>query len=146
MEKTRLIEEYFKWERSKLIVDSSFLNHQEIYSHTRLPVIKKYPSNQNTPIFFASRDSNKIERIYQLNFNLINHEVEYGSLEMVLNYSQELGYFDDNGVCPCSIIEINNKSRLYYCGWNLSKKTPFSCAIGLSERKLNNEIPNNDNR
>ena len=140
MELNKLIEEHISWENPKLVVDPSGLNHPAIFSHTRLPVIKKFPKEQQTQIYFASRDVNKIERIYQLDFNINNFEVDYGSLKLVLDYSQELGFFDDNGVCPCCILEINDKSRLYYCGWNLSKKTPFSCAIGVSERQFKNEI------
>ena len=47
----------------------------------------------------------------------------------------DVGYFDDNGVVPCTVFEDNGKYYMYYTGFNLGVKvrmTYFS-GLGISE-------------
>lgn len=44
----------------------------------------------------------------------------------------ELGTFDEFAVYPTSIIEYENKYRLYYAGWTRMKSVPFNTSIGLA--------------
>ena len=53
--------------------------------------------------------------------------------EKIINIPRgELGTFDEHGVMPTSLININNQIFLYYIGWNLATSVPFRNAIGLA--------------
>lgn len=103
-------------------------------SHCRLPVSYKFSHTSQVPLLFASRDFNGIERIYETCVCLDTLLAETKAVHMVLDYNKLPGTFDDNGVCPCSLLNDGKKDTLYFCGWNIHKKVPFSCALGVAER------------
>ena len=49
------------------------------------------------------------------------------------------GAFDDNGVIPCSVINIDQKIFLYYAGYQISKRVKFTAYGGLSVSDDNGE-------
>jgi hypothetical protein len=49
----------------------------------------------------------------------------------------EAGCFDDNGVNPLSIIRRDNLIFLYYVGWQLGVKVPYTLFVGLAVSKDN---------
>ena len=59
--------------------------------------------------------------------------VENINTKPILDFGENLGAFDDNGITPCCILNCNHRKLMYYCGWNVHVKIPFTCAIGLAE-------------
>ena len=44
----------------------------------------------------------------------------------------ELGCFDDVGVMPSCIVNVDGAKLLYYAGWNTSTTVPYRISIGLA--------------
>ena len=42
------------------------------------------------------------------------------------------GTFDDNGVVPSSVVQVGNQLRLYYVGFQLQRKIPYTMFSGLA--------------
>ena len=124
------------WRSSKLLISSSEICPKiQCRSHLRIPVSKKFTSSGTIPILFASRGlSDGLERIYEITCSLDITSSSSNDVKLVLDYSKKPGTFDDNGACPCTILDNGSTELLYYCGWNIHKKVPFSCAIGLAKR------------
>ena len=115
------------WSETTLLVEAKRLKDidPDAHSHARLPVSVKESDSGNIRIYFASRSTQNIEKIYQIDANIRTKYVDYATLRMCLDFSPSLGSFDDNGVCPCSVIVEDNIEYLSYCGWNIHKKVHF---------------------
>ncbi|GIV33639.1 MAG: hypothetical protein KatS3mg031_1174 [Chitinophagales bacterium] len=120
-----------QWEKKGLIF-KPVKEHWWMQSHCQLPVA--LPIGENTyRIYFAARD----ERQYS---HVGFFEIDIRDPHRVLRYSKEpvllpgdIGYFDEHGVYPASIISKNNQLYLYYIGWNKGCEPPlFYAAIGLA--------------
>ena len=57
-------------------------------------------------------------------------EVVDVSKEPLLEFG-DVGYFDDNGVVPCTVFEDNGKYYMYYTGFNLGVKVRMTYFSGL---------------
>lgn len=57
-------------------------------------------------------------------------EVLYVSREPLLEFG-DVGYFDDNGVVPCTVFEDDGKYYMYYTGFNLGVKVRMTYFSGL---------------
>jgi len=101
-------------------------------SYARIPIID-HVENSLFHIYFAARDHTNRERIFKLLFNIQTLEVKKIFKNPLLDFGENLGAFDDNGVTPCSLINHNKVKYLYYAGWNIHAKIPFTCAIGLAK-------------
>jgi len=44
----------------------------------------------------------------------------------------EAGFFDEDGVMGCQILEVGKRKHLYYIGWNRGVSVPMRNAIGLA--------------
>jgi len=95
--------------------------------------------NNNINVLFSARDEYNKSRIGVVtlssqNPSLIIKEHENISLDL-----GSPGSFDDSGVMPSSIINIEGIYYLYYIGWNERKIIPYHNSIGLaiSEDGLN---------
>ena len=90
-------------------------------------------------VFFSARDvdnrSNIGWAILDLNSN--GELIEY-STDAVLTPG-ELGCFDDNGVSPSCVREIDNKLHLYYIGWNPGSTVRVHLFGGLAISEDNGE-------
>ena len=68
-------------------------------------------------------------------------DVEAGNVENILKvYDAPLlhpgprGSFDDSGITPTSIVQIDeHRKYLYYCGWNRKVSVPYALSIGCAE-------------
>lgn len=45
------------------------------------------------------------------------------------------GAFDDSGVVPACLVDVDGRSFLYYLGWNLGRTVPWRNSIGLAIRE-----------
>jgi hypothetical protein len=59
-------------------------------------------------------------------------DVIFISQDAILDIGED-GMFDDNGICPTSIIRIDNKLLMYYFGFQLGVKLPFYMFSGRAE-------------
>ena len=83
-------------------------------------------------IYVGFCDENNIGRIGFVDVNPNNpSEVIKISKKPVLDIG-DIGCFDDNGVVPVSILNINNKIYLYYVGFQLGVKVPYFMFCGLA--------------
>jgi hypothetical protein len=124
-----------KWKKKGLIFCADGISDQMI-SHARIPVANHFQDDE-FEIYFASRDNSQRERIFKLRYDILKNKVLEVKVDPLLDYGDTLGAFDDNGICPCSIIDFKGEKRLYYAGWQKQVNTPFSCAVGLAVSKDN---------
>ncbi len=100
-------------------------------SHAYLPTAEVI-ENQCIRVYFASLDENKFGRIGYIELD-INHPKRILNLatEPVIHIG-EIGTFDDCGVNPSCIINVNNKKYLYYIGWQRAERVPYMLFSGLA--------------
>lgn len=81
------------------------------------------------------RDKNGISRIGYLDLDAHNPSNVLGmSKTPVLDIGQP-GFFDDNGVVPCAVIQREEGIYLYYAGYQLAHKVRFVAYTGLAISK-----------
>ena len=119
-----------KWVKKGLI----FKPNKRFYwmqSHAQVPTVDFLGSNIYR-IYFASRDKNQKSHIGYFDFNIEKLKILKISKKPVL-VPGEIGFFDEDGVYPSSIINIGKKKYLYYIGWSKGAKPPlYHASIGLA--------------
>ena len=101
-------------------------------SYARIPILDQ-GSGSRYPLYFGSRDATNRERVFKATLDMETLTVTDIDTQPVLDFGENLGAFDDNGVSPCCLVNVGERKLLYYCGWNIHVKIPFTCAIGLAE-------------
>jgi len=109
-----------------------FQQNQDGYStHAQVPVVDASHADY-WRIYFSSRN----DKNYSLPFFI---DVAAGKPEKIIRQSEgsifnvgETGAFDQHGVMPTEIININGLDYLYYIAWNQEGDKPFSNSIGLA--------------
>ena len=82
-------------------------------------------------IFFSSRDQYNQSYGSYLDYDIQELKIIIPPPKKPLIIHGSIGYFDDSGVTiSCYLKELN---ALYYMGWNLMRKVPFSNQIGKLE-------------
>jgi hypothetical protein len=83
-------------------------------------------------VYFASYDSDGRGRIFSLELN-INDPSRILNLvtEPIIDLGR-VGYYDDNGIIPSDILEVDGKLYLYTIGFSLKNKVIFDAATGLA--------------
>lgn len=121
----------FKWEKIGLIF-SPKKRFNWMYSHCQLPVADHLGGDEYR-VYFAARSHKQISQIGSVDLNITNPKEVYNiSSKPILN-NGELGHFDEYGVYPSSIINLNNKKYLYYIGWIRGYESPmFYASVGLA--------------
>lgn len=83
-------------------------------------------------VYFSGRDENNVSHIGWALLDITEpHRILDISQTPVLSPG-ELGCFDDNGVTPSSIVQINGKIYMYYVGWKPRCTTRFGVVAGLA--------------
>ena len=109
------------WNKVGLIYDNQ--------SYNALPV-GTFIDNHILRIYASSRNNDNISFPFFIDYDL---QIQKVINEKIINIPRgELGTFDEHGVMPTSLININNQIFLYYIGWNLATCVPFRNAIGLA--------------
>jgi hypothetical protein len=104
-----------------------------LVSHAANPVVLGRDDG-SVRVFFASRDARNRSHVASVDLELepAGARVTRVASEPVLSPG-ELGFFDDHGVYPSSIVERDGSLLLYYTGWNPSSTAPvFYTSIGLA--------------
>ncbi|MBQ7457469.1 MAG: hypothetical protein IJS54_07700 [Desulfovibrio sp.] len=101
-------------------------------AYARIPILDHLEGDFYT-VYFGSRDATNRERIFRATLDMEHLRVFDVDLSPVLDFGENLGAFDDNGITPCCILNVHGRKLMYYCGWNIHVKIPFTCAVGLAE-------------
>lgn len=100
-------------------------------SHVQIPTVLDRKDGR-LQIFFSSRD--------QQNRSLVGSMfVDAADPKKILNVIADPilelgcpGSFDDCGVMPSSVVQINGTVFLYYIGWNVRNTVPYHNSVGLA--------------
>lgn len=101
-------------------------------SHCMIPT-PEYLNENSYRIYYSGRNSKNqsIITYADLIFRKGNVDVKYSN-KPILELGK-LGTFDDNGVTPSCVLNINNKQKLmYYIGWNPGSTTRMNLYGGLA--------------
>lgn len=118
------------WEKKGLIYNSNN-DFKWSKTHAQVPIVDKV-STKKWRIYYATRN-NKNES----NTSFIEVEANkpqniiYKHNKPILEKG-ELGCFDDSGIMPTCILNINKKIFLYYIGWTTGMSVPYRNSIGLA--------------
>ncbi|MCJ8346304.1 hypothetical protein MJH12_12235, partial [bacterium] len=84
-------------------------------------------------VYFACRDESQRSQIAYIEFDInCPKEILKISETPVLRFGK-MGYFDEHGVYPSSIVKMDNKLYMYYIGWSKGAVPPmFYASIGLA--------------
>ena len=106
-------------------------NSSLIHSHAAVPFVTSIDGTV-ARIYFSARNSSNKSLISFLDFDLNNHKVIRINDAPVLEPGLP-GFFDEDGVMGCDSIRINNRTFIYYIGWNRATTVPFRNALGMAE-------------
>ena len=83
-------------------------------------------------IFFASYDDKSRGRVFSLDMDLSNPSILNSLVKKPLIDIGDIGFFDDNGVIPSSVVDNNGTLFLYTIGFSVKNKIIFDAATGLA--------------
>lgn len=90
-------------------------------------------------VYFTSLDDHRYGRIGYVELDVnAPHEILYETKEPILTLGG-IGEFDDSGVNLFSLVKQNDRTYLYYQGWQRCQRVPYMLFTGLA-------IANNDER
>ena len=119
-----------KWKKLGKVFCAENQNEMMV-SGGRAP-IARHLSNNIFEIYFASYSANMTGSIFKLKID-IKKPTEILNLRTIpLIEKGDVGFFDDNGIIPSSILDYNNKVYLYTIGFSLKNKIIFDAATGLA--------------
>ena len=119
------------WKILKKIIEPKFKGLGK--SHCMMPTIKKI-TKDTIRVYYSSRDTENISRIFYSDYNLEKEKLLKSSSEPVLDIG-DLGAFDDNGVTPSCLISKGNYDYLFYVGWNKKSRVRMNLFGGLAYKK-----------
>ena len=91
-------------------------------------------------IYFSTRTKDVVSYPYYIDVQADNFEKKIKVSDTPLLDIGAIGYFDDSGITPTSIVTIDeNRKYLYYCGWNKKSSVPYALSIGCAEIINNKE-------
>lgn len=103
-------------------------------AHAMLPTVLTLPDGR-LRVYMASTDENTVGRVGWLDVSADDPtRVLAVASQPVLDIG-EPGCFDDNGVNPCCLIQDEGRLWLYYVGYQLHRKTPYTLFTGLAESR-----------
>jgi len=121
------------WRKLGLIYDPKKSGVGWMKSHCQLPVADRVEGNVFR-VYFATRDDRQVSRV-GCAFVELGEGVKL--LEIASTPLLEpgaIGTFDEHGVFPSCIVNLRDRKRMYYIGWNRGVREPlFYAAIGLAE-------------
>jgi len=119
-----------KWKKLGHIFTPSG-NSDWMSSHAAVPFVERL-GGTNIKIYFSSRNKNNKSLIGWIIIDVNEPtEVLEISQEPVLGLG-EIGFFDEDGVMGCELINVKDTKYLYYIGWNIGTSVPYRNAIGLA--------------
>lgn len=120
------------WIKKGLIfnVDSSKEWNQ---THAQVPVVDVLKDRLR--IYYATRNNFGKSNISYIEVDIDDpKKILYEHDELLFELG-DIGTFDDSGIMPTSIIDIDDKKYLYYIGWTTRGTVPYHNSIGLAISK-----------
>lgn len=119
-----------KWNKlGHIFAPSGDLHWAKSYAH--LPTVDVI-DDEIIRVYFAALDVHKYGRIGYVDLDINNpKKILHVTNEPILDIG-ELGCFDDCGVNPSCILNIEGKKHLYYIGWQKSSRVPYMLFAGLA--------------
>jgi len=103
-----------------------------------LPTPYYIPEKDIIRIFFGTSAEDNICKITYIDVSADNpSEIIHLQKEPLLSEG-EIGLFDDSGVNPSSYVKYNGREYLYYVGYELSHKVPFTLFPGVAIGDITN--------
>lgn len=99
-------------------------------SHAQVPtaLIKE----DRIRIYFSSRPQRNLSLTSYIDLDINNfHNILYVEPNPILKLG-EIGSFDEHGIMPSSVIEMNKKIYFYYSGWSRCSDVPYRNYTGLA--------------
>jgi hypothetical protein len=101
-------------------------------SHASLPLGLRLGDGRHR-VYFASRDADNRSHIAWVELDLDRPLEDAVVAPAPALAPGPLGCFDDFGVYPASLVEVDGRLLLFYIGWNPGKRAPlFYASIGLA--------------
>ena len=120
-----------KWKKLGLIFSPN-QRFDWMYSHAQLPVANHLEGSIYR-VYFASRTREQQSQIGYVELDITKpYNILYVSEKPIFTPGP-IGFFDEHGVFPASIVDYKGKKWLYYIGWSKGYKQPlFYASIGLA--------------
>jgi hypothetical protein len=100
------------------------------YAHLPTPVVW---DERTIRVYFAGLDAEKFGRVGYVDVDSADPtRVLRVSPEPVLDLGLS-GAFDDSGVNPSCVLRVGDRWRMYYIGWQRSRRVPYLLFAGLAE-------------
>ncbi|WP_116137892.1 hypothetical protein [Trinickia diaoshuihuensis] len=100
-------------------------------SHAQIPTVAGV-RDDTLQVLFSSRDEHNRSAIASLDVALDNPGEVLRVERAPLMELGKLGTFDDCGMMPSSVVELNGVRYLYYIGWNVRNTIPYHNSVGLA--------------
>lgn len=118
-----------KWIKKGLIFCPNRRNNwSQLYAMMPTPV---RISKDIIRIFYGTTDVNRFGRPSYIDCSASNPSQILSINENFISDLGAVGTFDDSGVIPSSVVEVENKLYLYYVGFQRSYKVPYMLFSGL---------------
>ncbi|MFK7845721.1 MAG: hypothetical protein AB8G77_10495 [Rhodothermales bacterium] len=119
-----------QWRKRGLIFEPD-KNNSWSQSHAQVPIVKQL-NDAELRVYYGTRDIKNRTLISFFDVSAENpSEIIYRHPDPILPLGNT-GCFDDSGVMPSDIITWQNKTYLYYVGWNTGNTSRYRTAIGLA--------------
>lgn len=118
-----------KWKKLGLVRAPTHL--EWVNSHAQNPFVE-YLEGSRVKVHVSTRDAHNMANGSWLELDLRDPLRVIGLSPRPTLSRGRLGCFDDCGVMPSSIVEVQGTKYLYYTGWTRTVLTPFSFHIGLA--------------
>jgi predicted GH43/DUF377 family glycosyl hydrolase len=103
-----------------------------VVSHCQLPVAD-HIGGDIFRVYFAARDKRQYSHIGFVDVDIKDPASQRKISQKPVLSPGPVGFFDEHGVYPSSIVTVGNKKYLYYIGWNQGNRQPlFYASIGLA--------------
>ena len=120
-----------KWIKKGLIYNPKNMVPSWATGYSALPVANLL-NDEIARIYFSVRDNKGRSIPTFIDVDAENPgNIIYHHNEPILKLG-ETGTFDDNGIMPSSIVDINGLKYLYYIGWNPQQTVSYRLSIGLA--------------
>jgi len=128
----------YNWEKLGLIFDPKG-RAEWMKTHCQLP-IADHIKGDIYRIYFATRNEIQVSQIGYVEIDIKNPKEIIKISEKPILRNGDLGYFDEHGVFPSSIVNFKGRKYLYYVGWVRGFESPmFYANIGLAISDDNGE-------
>ena len=101
-------------------------------SHAQMPIAYVLNDKSKLRIYFSTRNKTSQSRPTFIDVSIDNPaNIVYEHNSPILELGPP-GSFDDCGIIPSWIIEIDNAVYMYYVGWNVRNTVPYYNSVGLA--------------